>query len=123
MGGRKKVGPRMETWETPVLIRYCWEDVPSRATQRRLLLRKDEIQSKIWPETPACQTLSKALDVSSATAQVSPNVLQAPEILLDTTFRRSTSGLEDLKPYWKSGRLHFSERLISLLFTSFQRIY
>ena len=42
--------------------------------------------------------LSKALDISSATAQVSPNVLQVPAILLDTTIRRSTADPEDLKP-------------------------
>ena len=67
--------------------------------------------------------LSKAVDISSATAQVSPNVLQAPAILLDTTIRRSAADPEDLKPYWKSDkRPHFSERSISLLFTSFQRL-
>ena len=62
--------------------------------------------------------LSKALDISSATAQVSPNVLQAPAILLDTTIRRSTADPEDLKPYWKSEKRPH----LSLLFTSFQRL-
>ena len=48
---------------------------------------------------PACQTLSKALDVSSATAQVAPHLLKALAILSDTTVRRSPVDREDLKPY------------------------
>ena len=50
----------------------------------------------------ACQTLSKALDISSATAPVAPDLLKALAILSDTTVRRSAVDREDLKPYWKS---------------------
>ena len=56
----------------------------------------------------ACQTLSKALDISSATAQVAPNLLKALAILSDTTVRRSAVDREDLKPYWKSEKVHIS---------------
>ena len=52
--------------------------------------------------------LSKALDISKATARVAPNLLKALVILSDTTVRRSAVDTEDLKPYWKSEkRLHF----------------
>ena len=57
---------------------------------------------------PACQTLLKALDISSAAARVAPNLLKALAILSDTTARRSTVDQEDLKPYWKSGKSHIS---------------
>ena len=46
---------------------------------------------------PACQTLSKALDISSATARVAPDLLKALAILSDTTVRRSNFG----KFVWK----------------------
>ena len=51
---------------------------------------------------PACQTLPKALDISSATAQIAPDLLKALEILPDTTVIRSSVDWEDLKPYWKT---------------------
>ena len=38
---------------------------------------------------PACQTLWKALDISSATARASPELFKALAILSDTTVRRS----------------------------------
>ena len=58
---------------------------------------------------PACQTLSKALDISSATARVARDMLKALAILSDTTVRRSAIDRENLKPYWKSEeRPHFS---------------
>ena len=46
-------------------------------------------------------TLSKALNISSATARVAPDLLKALEILSDTSLRRSAVDREDLKPYWK----------------------
>ena len=56
----------------------------------------------------ACQTLSKALDISSATAWVAPDLLKALAILPDTTVGRSAVDREDLKPYWKSEKSHIS---------------
>ena len=99
------------------LFRYCCEDFPSRTIQSRLLVRKEEIRPNIWPETlqdvslwriPACQTLSKALDLSSATTRVAPDLLKALEILSDTTVRRSAVHREDLKPYLKLEKGHIS---------------
>ena len=48
---------------------------------------------------PACQTLSKPLDISSATViyQVT-DLSKAVVILSNTTVRRSKIGREDLKP-------------------------
>ena len=46
--------------------------------------------------------LTKALDISSATARVAPDLLKAVAVLSDTTVRRSAVDREDLKPYWKS---------------------
>ena len=37
----------MEPWGTPALTGYCCEDFPSRTTQSRLLLRKDEIRPNL----------------------------------------------------------------------------
>ena len=42
------------------------------------------------------KTLSKALDISSATARVAPYLLKALAILSDTTVRRSAVDREDL---------------------------
>ena len=120
----------MEPWGTPALSGYSCEDLPSRTTQSCLVPRKEEIRSYMWPEIlsdlsswrrPACQTLSKALDISSATARVAPHLLKALTILSDTTVR-SAVDWEDLKPYWKSEkRPHFSRWSAILLFTSFSK--
>ena len=57
---------------------------------------------------PACQTLSKALGISSATARVAQDLLKALAILSDTTGRRSAVDWEELKPYWKSEKGYIS---------------
>ena len=55
------------------------------------------------------KTSMKALDISSATTQVAPNILKALVILSDTTVRKSTIDFENLKPHWKpEKRPHFS---------------
>ena len=56
----------------------------------------------------ACPTLSKALDISTATAQVAPDLLKALAILSGTTARRSAVDWEDLYLYWKSEKGHIS---------------
>ena len=77
MYSRKSVEPRMEPWGTLVLTRYSCKNFSSRTTWNRLFLRKDKIRPNIRPKTPwdlclwrrpACQILSKALDISIATA-------------------------------------------------------
>ena len=74
-------------------------------------LIQDHSKLSIKPEIPqdislwkrqACQTLSKALDISSATTQVAQDLLKALAILSDTTVRRYAVDWEDLKTYWKS---------------------
>ena len=52
MDSRKSVGPRIEPRGTPALTGYSCEDLPSRTTRNRLLLRKEEISPNIWPEIP-----------------------------------------------------------------------
>ena len=47
--------------------------------------------------SPSCQTLSKALDRSGATAQVAPDLLKVLAILSDTTVKRLTLVREYLK--------------------------
>ena len=73
---------------------------------------------------PACQTLWKALDISSATVGVAPDLLKALAILSDTTVRRSAVDQEDLKPYWKSekGHIFLADQQSSYLQVS-QRLY
>ena len=66
-----------------------------------------------------CQTLSKVLDIWSATAQVASDLLKALAFLSDTTWR-SAVDQEGLRPYWKSDKKpYFSRWLTILLFTSF----
>ena len=57
----------------------------------------------MWPETlwdsslwkwPVLQTLLKAFDISSATAQVVPGLLKAIAVLSDTNDRRSAADWE-----------------------------
>ena len=45
--------------------------------------------------------MSKALDISSATAPVAKDLLKTLAVLLDTPVTRSKVDQEDLKPYWK----------------------
>ena len=128
--GRSLIHSRKSV-ETPALTGYSCEDFSSRTTWSYLLLRKDEIRPNIWPETPkdlslwsrpACQTLSKALDISNASASVAPDVLKALALLSDTTMKRSVVDQEDLKTYWKSqNRPHFSRWTTILLLTSFSK--
>ena len=120
MYSRESVVPRMGPWGIPAVTRYSCEDVPFRTTQSCLLLRKEEIRSNIWPEIlkdlhlwrqSACQTLLKALNISSGTAPVAPDLLKVLAILSDTTVRISAVDQKDLKPYWKSAKKkHFSWR-------------
>ena len=58
---------------------------------------------------PTCQTLSKVLDISTASAGVLPDLLKALVVLSDTTVRRSAVDQEDLKLYWKSQKGHISQ--------------
>ena len=44
---RKSVGQRIEPRGTPALTGYSYEDLPSRTTPSRLLLRKEEIRPNI----------------------------------------------------------------------------
>ena len=108
---RKSAGPKMEPWGTPALTGYFCEHFPYENTQNHKILIKDKMRPNMSSEIPwdlslwrklACQTLSEALDIWSATAQV------APVILSNTTARRSTVDQEDLKSYWKSEKGHIS---------------
>ena len=57
---------------------------------------------------PVCQNLSKALDISSTTARVAPDLLKALAVLSDATLRRSAVDWKDLKPHWKSEKGNIS---------------
>ena len=71
----------------------------------------------LW-RRPACYNLLKALDISSAIAQIAPD-LSSPS----NSIRFSPVFQEELKPYWKSeNRPYFSRWTTSLLFTSFSKI-
>ena len=118
----------MDHWGTPALTGYSCEDFLSRTTRSCLLLRIEEIRANIWSENQwdlslwrrlTCQTLSKPLDLSSATARVAPDLLKVLAILSDTTVRRSAVDQKDLKPYQKSEKKHLSQWSAMLLFTSF----
>ena len=53
---------------------------------------------------PASQTLSKVLDISSATTRVAPEILKSLAILSDTTVRLFAVDREDLNQCWKLKR-------------------
>ena len=55
----------------------------------------------LW-RRPACQTLFKALHMSSAIAWVAPDLLKALVFLLNTIVGRSPVEQKNMKPYWKS---------------------
>ena len=106
----------MDHWGTPALTGYSCEDFSSRNTRSCLLLRIEEIRGNIWPKNQwdlslrrrlTCQTLSKPLDISSATTRVAPDLLKVLAILLDTTVRRSAVDQKDQKPYRKSEKKTF----------------
>ena len=66
----------------------------------------------------------KVLDISSATAQVAPNLLKAIPILSDIVVRRSTVNWEDLNQYWKSENGHiFQGDQQAHYLQVFQRLY
>ena len=107
MYSRKSVGPKMDPWGTPGLTGYSSKDFPSRTIKEEKKRRKEEITPNIWHEIPedpslwgrpACQTLSKTLDISRATARVAADLLKTLVILSDTTVRRSAVDWGDLKP-------------------------
>ena len=98
MYSRKSVGPRMESWGSPTLTGYSNEDVPSKTTRSRLLLKKVEIRLNTRPEIrydlslwrrPTCQHLTKCSGISSATAWVVPDLIKSIAILSGTSVRRS----------------------------------
>ena len=68
----------------------------------------------LW-RRPACHTLSKALNISSARARVAPDLLKALPILSDTTVRRSAVDWEDQN--------HTGNHLTGKLFTNFKVLY
>ena len=49
---KKTVVPWMEPWGNAALTGYPCGDLPSRTTQTRLLLRKEEIRQNISTEIP-----------------------------------------------------------------------
>ena len=53
--------------------------------------------------------------MSSATAQVAPDLFKALAILSETTVRRSAVDREDLKPYWKTETVAPAQKLRSFL--------
>ena len=76
---------------------------------------------RFW-RTPACQTLSNILNISSATAQVAPDLLNALAITSDTTVRRFVVDQEDLKPYQKSDKRPNFYRWSKTLLTTERRL-
>ena len=62
---------------------------------------------------PACQTLSKALEISSPAAQVARYLFKALVILSDATVRRSAVDWEDLKGDWGDQRSYYLNTLLT----------
>ena len=118
MYSRKSIVARMEPWRTPALTRYSCKDLLSRTNWSCLLLRKDKLKLKTWPEIssdlslwrrPGCYTLSKAWDILCATAWVAPHLLKSLAILPDTTVRRSAVEHEDQNHTGNQEKDHISQ--------------
>ena len=107
-----------------------WWRLPVQNHLKPSITQKRQNKAKSWPEIPkelslwrrpACQTLSKALDMSSAAARVALDLLKSLAILSDTTqnicswSRRRKIILEIRK------RRHFSGWSKNLLFKSFSK--
>ena len=89
MYSRKIVRLKTEYRGAPALTGYSCEVFNSQITQNHLFLSKDEKRPN--PEgNPSSQTLSKALNISIATAQVAGDLLKALAIPLDITVRGYT---------------------------------
>ena len=102
MYSRKSVAPSMEPWGTPALTGYSCEDFPKLSiTEKRRnnakYLSWNFIRLKFVKKTSMSNPL--ALEISSATTQVAPDLLKASASLSDTTVRRSAVDWEDLKSY------------------------
>ena len=98
------------------LIRF-----PIKSHLKYLLLRKEGIRPntslKSWEgmslwRAPACQILSKPLDISGAAAQRAPELLKTLKSLSDTTVRSSSVDCGNLKSCRKSekGFLSWDDR-------------
>ena len=58
---------------------------------------------------PACQTLSKALHISSATFRVAPHLLKAPAALSDKNVRRRPVDQENHTGNQKKGQISLGD--------------
>ena len=67
----------------------CYE----KKTKKAKYLTQNSINLSLLRRS-ACQTLSKALDISSASVRAAPDLLKVPAILPDTTVRRYTADRE-----------------------------
>ena len=109
MNSRKYVGLWKNPSGSPALTGYSHQESPEG--------KKEEIR---WP---ACKTMLKALDISSPTTRVAPDLLKALTILSDKT-PRSAFDPEDLKSYWKPEKDYISLRdHKSYYLQFFQRLY
>ena len=93
MYSKESLEPIMEPWGTPALTGYSYNDLASRTTITRLLLKNDKMKSKIRLKNPedlslrkiaTCQILSKALEYLVDVA-----VLKIIAILSETAARGS----------------------------------
>ena len=93
----------LQPWGTPAVTWHYCKEFSFRISQSRLLLRKDQVKPNTRPvRRQACQTLLKALDISSATTIPVPDLLKDLAILSDTFVTISAVEQEDMKPYWRS---------------------
>ena len=95
----------MEPWGTPSLTGYSYEDFSSKTTWSHLLVIKEEIGLKIWPEiSQVCEEDQHAKPRQKPWIyQVllsSPIPVKSLAIISDTIVRRSEVDWEDLKIFW-----------------------
>ena len=88
----------MFLWRFPILINSKESITEKRRNKVKYLAWNSIFQDFSLRRGPACQTLSKVLNISSAIDWVATNLLRVLAILSDTTLRRSVIDREDLYP-------------------------
>ena len=125
---QKNRNTMLGVWGTTELAGYCYENFPSRTNQVVYYWEKSQnkVKNLTWNfmtyflgRKPACQTMLKALDISSALTWVASDQLKSLTILSDITVGRSAVHQED--PNYTEDQKGYVSRwsTSSLLFTSF----
>ena len=104
----------MESWETPALTGYFYEEFPSKTTRRCLLLRKKRNKAKYltwysirpkFVKKTSIPNFVESLGYIQCYSSSCPRPVKSSSDSIRHNFRRSAVDGEDVKSYWKSENL------------------